>query len=354
MEKVSKKDDKLEHYKIPESIHTVDYFNFVINPETLHAKIEPLISVQASLINTLAEFNKITEPVKKSIVRASDVIGPLSGTIQALGLNLAEVSKVALKTDDLLKLTTYDFVKSPMASALNVATDAIKINQDRISSVLPCMQDIFGLAKIDTSNQISQISALNSLAIGSLQSSDVLFPVFKTKEKDSDIREKIEKLELKIDQLENKNENLVLTDITSNITKILEGLDSDIADCFKGAITTLLEDKSEDLVGQVAESLTRVIEKLPFALSKKQVYSSNDKENNVIEALLLYLDIPKEEYKSDHLVMQQKSFYSILGNIRHRKSRAYKLYNKNKKLFKAFVMQIEAYIYILVTLKNEK
>lgn len=353
MVKNLQRNNRPDYYKIPESINTVDYFNSVINSETLHAKIETLISTQASLINSTVELSKIVGSSKEAMKLASAAVAPLSGTIQALGFNLSEISKVALRTDELLKIPTYDFVKSPMASALNVATDAIKINQDRILSILPNIQDIFGLAKIDTSNQISQISVLNSLAIGSLQSSDVLFPVFKTEKKDSDIHEKIEKLELKINQLENKNENLVLTDITSNITKILEGLDGNIADCFKGAITTLLEAKSEDLVGQVAESLTRVVENLPFVLSKKQVYLSNNKEDKVVEALSFYLGVSKEEYKSNYLVMQQKTFYSILGNIRHRKSGAYKLYNKNKKLFKAFVMQIEAYIYILVTLKNE-
>lgn len=353
MAKNQEKNNWLEHYKIPKSVNADSCFNSVINPETLHSKFEPLISAQASLVNSATELTKTIEPIKESMARINTIVGSLEGPIQRLGLTLTGVGKIALKTDDLFKVPTYDFINRPMASALNVATDAIKINQDRIASVLPDIQDAFNLSSGSISNQISQISALNSIAIESLQSSRTLSPTFKTKEKDSDIREKIEKLESKIDQLENKNENLVLTDATSDIIKILESLDNDIAHCFKGAMTILLEDKSEDLVGQVAESLTRIIENLPFILSKKQVFSSCSKEDKVIEALSFYLGIPWEEYKNHHLIKQQKAFYTTLGNIRHRKSSAYKFYNRDKKLFRAFVMQVEAYIYILITFKKE-
>ena len=37
-------------------------------------------------------------------------------------------------------------------------------------------------------------------------------------------------------------------------------------------MATLIADQSEDLVGQVAESLTRIIEELPFLLTQR-IYS---------------------------------------------------------------------------------
>lgn len=348
------KDNRLRYCKIPESVNVDNYFNSVVNLETLHSKIEPLISTQTFLTDSVAELTKIIEPTKESMVQIGNIVNPLTGSMQVLGSSLAEVSKIALKTDDLLKVPTYDFVNSPVAATLNVAVDAIKINQNKIESIFPYTQDVYDPSKMSVSNQISQISALNSIAIKSLESSNVLFPVPEIKENISDISEKVAKLELKINQLRDKNENIVLTNITSDIIKILKELDDDITDWFKGAMRNLIEAKNEDLVGQVAESLTRVIEKLPLILSKKQVFLSTNKEDNAIEALSFYFGTPKEKYKNNHLIMQQKSYYAILGNIRHRKSCAYKFYNRNKKLFKAFVVQVEAYIYILLTFKNAK
>ena len=112
-------------------------------------------------------------------------------------------------------------------------------------------------------------------------------------------------------------------------------------------MATLIADQSEDLVGQVAESLTRIIEELPFLLTQR-IYSLLIRRRIRLKNLEDYLML-KNEVKSHHLIRQQQGYYTVLSDIRHRNPSVYEMYNKDKNLFKALVVQIEAYIYILIT-----
>ncbi|MBU0998744.1 hypothetical protein KKG24_00325 [Patescibacteria group bacterium] len=321
--------------------------------ETLHSKIDPLIGVQTALMDSATKLAQIYEPVKESMGKIGALISPVAETVQLLGTNLAEVSKTAIATGELLNAPTYDFLKSPMASILNVSTDAIQIGQERIMSIMPDSKGTTTLLEIGVSGQISQISALNSIALDSLQSSPILFPVSKTDEKISDLDNKIQLLESKIIHLEKNNDNLFLTDITSNIVKILEDLDDEIADCFKGAIRTMLDNKNKDLVGQVSESLTRVVEKLPLVLVK--VNSRVRKEEKIKLAMLEYLDKLPDQYEKESLIIQQKSFYSVFGILRHRNAKQYKMFKNDISRFKSLVIIFESFIYTLITINdNEK
>ena len=340
--------------KVPNTSYKYVKGNEFISPvdisETLHLKIEPLIGIQTILIDSATKLSQFYEPTKRSIEQVSVLISPIAESIRSLGSSLAEVSKTALATGELLKVPTYDFLNSPITSALNASVDAIKIGQERIMSIMPDNKRIADLLDIGISSQVSQISALNSIALDSLQSSPVLFPVPRTDEKISNLDEKIQSLESKIIHLENKNNDLSLTDITANIIKILENLDEEIADCFKGAMTTLLDAKGKDMVAQVAESLTRVIERLPFSLSKKSIPLKINK-NSIYDAIGGLTGITKDE--AEHLVEQQHYFYSTLGLIRHRNKKIFNLYNTDHSRFKALVVQTEAYIYILLTFGNK-
>lgn len=318
---------------------------------TLHSKIEPLVGAQTALIDSATKLAQIYEPAKGLMAQIDTLISPVAESVQLLGTNLAKVSKTALATGELLKAPTYDFLNSPMASALNVSVDAIKIGQGRIQSIMPDNMSITGLLGIGISNRVLQIGALNNIAIDSLQSSPTLFPIPKTDERISDLGEKIRILESKIVRLEEESENLFLTDITAKIITILENLDGDIANCFKGAMMTLLASNNKDMVGQAAESLTRVIERLPFKLSRKSVPSKVNK-NNVRDAINNLKGISKEEI--EHLVEQQFYFYKTLGSIRHRNKKIYNLYNFDHSRFKALAIQTEAFVYILLTFNNEK
>jgi len=260
---------------------------------------------------------------------------------------LEKVYNTASVTNELLNHPIYDHLNNPMGSVLNAAVDSLKIGQERMMSVI---QDNVGIASIKVANQVSQINTLNNMAIDSLNLSPALFPAENSDDKIANLNEKIQKLESKVIDITEKSDKIYLTDITENIMKILDELDSDIAQCFRGAMTILLEAKSEDMVGQVAESLTRVIEKLPFCLSKK-TFPSNVNKTNVRNAICSLEFVLENDI--DYLVEQQHYYYSTLGSIRHRNKKIYNQYNNDYALFNALAIQAEAFIYILITANNE-
>lgn len=335
-----------------ELVRIDETINSVVIPETFHLKIEPLIKIQTDLMDYSTKLSQFYEPAKESIEQVGTLFSPVVESVRVLGTSLAEISRTALATGELLKVPTYDFLNSPITSALNASVDAIKIGQERIISIMPDNKRIADLLDISISSQVSQINALNSIALDSLQSSPVLFPIPKTDEKISNLDEKMQSLESKIIHLENKNNDFSLTDITANIIKILENLDDEIADCFKGAMRTINNDKNEDLVGQVSESLTRVVERLPLVLARVDL--SVKKDRDTTQALLKYLDKLPDQYEKDSLMLQQKSFRSLFGILRHRNAKQYRIYKKDIFRFKSLVISFESFVYTLIIINNAK
>lgn len=316
--------------------------------ETLQFKIEPLIGAQTTLIDSATKLSLVCEPMKQ----IGNLISPVSESVQSLGAILAEVSKTALANGELLKAPTYDFFSSPMASVLNMSADAIKLGQERIISIMPGNKDITGLLDIGTPNQVSQINSLNSIALDSLQSSPILFPISKADEKISNLDKKIQSLESEMIHLKKNNDDLFLTDITLDIVEILEDLDDEIADCFKGAMRTMHDNNNEDIVGQVSESLNRVVEKLPLALAP--IHARVKKEEKIKLALLKHLDKLPDHYEKASLINQQKSFYSVFGILRHRNAKQYLLFKNDIPRFKSLVIVFESFVYTLITINDDK
>ena len=237
-----------------------------------------------------------------------------------------------------------------LPSILNSTADSIRINQDQLLSYIPDINSNLSQVTLGAPSVINQISSLGNITLDYLKSSPTSFPlgvVYKEPEIDI-LKKKVATLEERVEIFENESRNIKLTNITDKVSVVLEKINSNLAQCFRGAMATLIADQSEDLVGQVAESLTRIIEELPFLLTQKNIFSSNKKENKIKEALEDYLML-KNEVKSHHLIRQQQGYYTVLSDIRHRNPSVYEMYNKDKNLFKALVVQIEAYIYILIT-----
>lgn len=339
-----------EDDKVKLSVNSLKMSGLITSTDTLYSKIDSSIAIQTTLIDSVNNLSQNYEPIKWSISQIDTLISPITESVQLLGTSLTEVSKTALSTGELLKIPTYDFLNSPMSSALNVSVDAIKIGQERILSRIPDNKVVINLPNIGISNQVSQINTLNSIAVDYLQSSPILYPVSKPDERISDLSEKVQRLESKLLNLEEKKNNLFLTDATFNISTVLENLDDDISTCFKGAMTTLLEAKSEDMVGQVAESLTRVIERLPFCLSRKPVPLKVNKKS-IYDAISSLKGISEGEIR--FLVEQQFYFYSTLGLIRHRNKKIFNTFNSDYSRFKSLVVQAENFIYMLLTFSNE-
>lgn len=324
--------------------------NFIA--ENFQSKIEPLIDFQSTLIDSASKLTNVSIPTIETFNKIDDVIRPISESIQSLGFSLSGISNIALKNDQLLKPPIYDFAVNPMISALNAAADTIKISQNRLAEILPSIE-LFNTSKIfESTQQINQINSLRTIAVDTLLKSPVYLPITQEEEKIRRMDSKISAIEEKIDKLNDKNRTLAVSEISENIVDLLQSLDPEIAKRFKGAIATL-SSESEDLVAQVAESLTRIIEDLPYIISGKEKKATKDRKNEISLILAKYLGVPENEISSNHLIIQQHSYYSTLSTIRHRNA-DYQTYEKDRFRFKALVIGIESYIYILLTTKNEK
>lgn len=334
-------------YSVTESIINKSYSDF----RTISEKIEPLIDTQSILSSRIASLdNTLFDGAKVYNDDISNILSPLTGSAKILGDSINQVGRMAIDSKILFDKASYDFINNPLSATLNTAIDTIEINQNRLAAFIHDADTISDYLTLSKSSEIINTDSLGSIAIESLKSSPFLFPI-EREGKIKDIEDKVNSLETKINQLTEEKNNLSLTDITKDVSDELERIDLDLAKCFRGAITTLIKNDNEDLVGQVAESLTRVVENLPLKLAGENIkYSSSDKEVMIGEALGAYLKIKNNDQSKYHLIAQQKNFYATLGSIRHRNL---KIYNNDVARFKAFIVQVEAYIYILLTFNNE-
>lgn len=328
-----------------------------VNPTfTLQTRIEPLLTAQAGLATSVSGFNFNKAVLNGSFWCENTMLFSAANPIHSLGSGLSMVSKIATDSNLLLKVPSYDYIREPILSMLGSAVDTIKVNQNQILSFIPNTKPSVNYATTPyLAHNINQISSLGNIALGYLESSPSIF-YSGIKSNDSEIdtyKKKIVNLELRVEKIENENRRTKLTDITNDVSNRLEIINPDLSKCFRGAMATLIADQSEDLVGQVAESLTRVIEELPFLLSNKKEFQSKNKEGKIREALENYLGLKQGKGYTNHIFLQQQGYYTVLSDIRHRNEDVYRFYNNDKNLFKAIVIQIEAYIYMLITFKNE-
>ncbi len=326
-----------------------------IGLNTLRAKMEPLFTGQSTLSHRIFELDHdLLESTRASIGNASKTLFPILESARVLGDTLSNVGRIAIDTEMLSVRPSYDFINKPLLATLNVAIDTVKINQERLAAFLPGIEDVSKSLMVNVPNQIMHINSLSNTALESLQSSSILFPAHVGDGKIENLKSRIDDLELKIDKLNEEKNDLSLTDITKEVVNKLDKIDPELAKCFKGAITTLMINKSEDLVAQVAESLTRIIENLPFKIADKNIsYSSKKTREMIIKALGGYLKVKEGDQNNHPLILQQESFYITLSDIRHRNSKIYKIYNDDRVRFKALIIQVEVYIYTLLTSKNE-
>lgn len=322
---------------------------------TLRDKIEPLVIAQENLINDLSENIPDFSSISDAFSRANDTFTSISEPIQALGSSLSGINGIVTDFNLSLQTPVYDFINQPHLSLINAVTDSIKVNQEQLLSFVPNVQATLNQIIINSPNVINRISALDDIAVDYLGASLTLPIIENTSEKAEieDLKKQIAKLNLRVNNLEDENRKARLTDITAYVSSKLEEYSPDLAGCFRGAMTTLIAGESEDFIGQVAESLTRVIEGLPFVINVGYKSVATGKKNQIKETLCDYLGLNNEGAEKHFLINQQASYYTVMSGVRHRKSNEYHIYSQNKNLFKALVIQVEAFIYTLVTYEKK-
>ncbi len=311
-------------------------------------KLSPIIKQQSVLLdNFIHTDHSIVFEHQATVPEIGNLLAPIGNAVTLINGNLEKVGAFASNVGLYSQKSSYDLVNKPLLSTLNIASDAISTNQMFASTAL---SNVYHQPRITQSaiSHIGRLTTLSDVALDMYQSPVPSIKIEKTDEKIDNVSREVKRLANEIEAIKNKKRENDLSEIKSEIVNHLGKIDKEMEDKFKGAINAI-ESENEDYVAQSAESLTRLIEMLPYHLGAK-VEQGMKKEVQITKGLAKYLNVPEDHY----LALQQQSFYAVLGGIRHGNKEIYPIYNKNKPRYKALVMQIEAYIYTLLTYKNDK
>ncbi len=143
-------------------------------------------------------------------------------------------------------------------------------------------------------------------------------------------------------------ENVVFKDQTQDMPKFFKNMASKLAAVslrlekyFLGAFLTLNTNNC-DKVGQVAQSLTRLIEELPLCLvEESKLTTITNKKDRICKALCA---IAESEIDSNDLISKQHYYYTTLSNMRHNKT----IYQENDEQFQSYIMEVFMFINNLI------
>jgi hypothetical protein len=315
---------------------------------TIGQKIEPLLKIQQQLTDSAFSINAVMQKIPT--IDSTRLSYLSEGAIQA-GKSLQTIQDLTLKSSSLFREVNYDLLINPISSALSIAVDNVALQQKTI------LGDLDSIAKIGTivsprfnkwNNTLLEIS---DVALETLRESPYLFPDLKTTTipvfKDP-TTERIERLEDEVKDLKDKQEKDSIIKIDSEVEKLLSKIDDSLSKMFKGAYAVI--NQNDDSLAQSAESMTRLLEKLPFCLVKNFESQENTKEKTIKEILAIHLSIKYDSVNNiNHpLIDQQHYFYKTFSQIRHRNDKIYKEFEKDPARYKALLLQVEGFLYQLI------
>ncbi len=272
----------------------------------------------------------------------SATVAQLGNAVDLIGNNIESVNSLATTSGLLGKSPTYDLVGSPTVATLNIATDNLSTAQGYTHSAF---------AKLENDSLIVSSLALHSNRITTLNDAALNTAIFDIPVSPA-IDERVEKVEKKMLEINEKLTEIKIqkreTDINDTeeeIAALLNGLEKRLGEKFRGAIQ-VINQKNDDYIAQSAASLSGVLEKMLPSLGIDE--QQGNKQACIKKGLAKYLGVPENHY----LVQQQPAFFDTLGGIRHDNPEVYKLYSEDESRYKALVLQIEGYIYTLLTYKD--
>jgi len=316
--------------------------------QTMAQKIEPLLKIQKNISDSVSLINGgipgriIFDPYKASLV---------SGAVLKLGQTLDTVQELTLKSGMLFKEANYNFIKNPVASALNFVTDNIALQQ---KSFITGLENIpkFNIESVQRLSGLASGSfGINSIALESIQESPFLFskPVAFLPEIKDINAERISQLEEEVKTLKKGDTKIILSEVTKELEIILGDIDKSgsLLKKFKGACAVI--GQNDDSLAQSAESMTRLMENFPFCLNKNHKLKTKTK-NNIKEILANHLGV---KYKNitdikHPLIEQQYYFYDTFSQIRHGNENIYDSFEKDPAKYKALVLQAEGFLYQII------
>lgn len=315
---------------------------------TISQKIEPLLKIQqqltapASSISAVMQKIPTIDPAKFSF---------LSDGAMQIGQNLQKIQGLAIKSSSLFKEANYDLLANPISSTLSIAVDNVALEQQTILKDLDLITKTGVIVSPDINKWDNTSLKINDVALGILEESPLLFPnlnsatipIFK-----DPTTERIEKLENKVQSLKDTKDKSIITEISNEVKELLSKIDDSLLRMFNGAYAVI--NQNDDSLAQSAESMTRLLETLPFRLVKDFKSKEKIKEKIIKERLAIYLSL---QYNSvddiNHpLINQQHYFYETFSQIRHRNKKIYKEFEKDFSRYKALLLQVEGFLYQLI------
>lgn len=288
--------------------------------------------------------------------QSSNIFYPKNLTSAGVTLNesIGGIQSLAVNTGRLMVQPSNNFIGDPIGTSLGVALNAVG---SHVSLVTNSVQNnsnlIAGMATIQDSTNILK---LNNYALDLLNQPNIISTI--PEREKHDVTDQLHKMNNKIKDLEEKlaetkaeRKDKEISEITNKVRELLEKFGEDIIKMFDGAYQVLLDDLNKERIPHSAESMSRLMESLPEKLCK-ETSSHKDKASIVVFRLSKFIGISRfEEGKNHDLVKRQHIFYEVFSNIRHR-NKNIATYLEDINLYKALLLQAEAYLYELLTLKT--
>lgn len=297
-----------------------------------------------------------------------------------LNTSVNQLSNMGLESGILVNPPSYDFINNPLVSGITIATDnisslqngflhsfgvdsnqAIEVNKNsnvfdlRTSTSLSVPQDYYSLPiSFDKSLDFTGTSMpglkLNNTALDILQGSSAFSEAsYLHLGKDDETAQKIASLEEDVRKIKESNSKIIISQVSEKVESLLSTLDDDMAKMFRGAIG-VINNPNDDSIAQSAESMTRLLEKLPSMLTPKFKSKGGKRENDIREMLAIHLNIKYKDIGDvkNVLIDMQHHYYVTLSQIRHRNVEIYKKYEDDPFLYKSLLIQIEGFLYQLL------
>lgn len=315
---------------------------------TIGQKIEPLLRIQQQLTDSAFSINSVVQKIPTIDTTQFSYIS--EGALQA-GRSLQAIQDLTLKSSSLFREANYDLLINPISSALSIAVDNVALQQRTILGDLDSITRLGSIVSPKFNQWDSASLRITDVALGALKESPYLFPdtraisipIFR-----DPTTERIEKLEGEVQNLKEKKERSIILEVNHEVEGLLSEMDSSLLKMFKGAYAVI--NQNDDSLAQSAESMTRLLEKLPFHLLKNFESKEKVKERIIKEILATHLSLKYDSLDDiNHpLIAQQHYFYETFSQIRHRNDGVYIEFEKDPARYKALLLQVEGFLYQLI------
>jgi len=329
----------------------------VAKAETIHAKYATNYAKAALSFGERAQsFAKDILSMNNQVLKiGNEYSGAISDSLNTLGSSVGQLQKMTIDAGLLNTIPKLNFIADPINTSLGLALESMEKQKSILTTTIGAFADQLSVSQnmLASLSSATATTTLNNLALDVLSETSIHAVTSPWHNSISSIflpesKPEIEIMEKKLNGLKKEKEQKGLSVLTDKVKSLLSGISSDLSDKFKATCLVIFDKDNKDGIAQCAESMTRLIEDLPSLLSPNTIIGSEGAKKAACMRLTEYLSA---ETHNHDLILKQHLFYDIFSDIRHRRA---KKYLENPLLFKALLIQTEAYIYELLTYNGIK